>query len=253
MKLSVVIITYNEGRNIGNCIDSVRSIADEIVVLDSLSSDDTVKIAREKGANVYLQPFLGYIEQKNEALNLASHPYVLCLDADEVLDETLRTSIREIKKQDAPAAYTMNRCTSYCGKFIRHGSWYPDKKLRLFDRSLGRWGGENPHDRVILRSALPVYHLKGDILHYSYDNIGEHVVQNSRFSTISAESMFEKGRRTSLARVIFNPWWAFTVSYFIRLGILDGFYGFVIAVNIAHLTFLKHAKLYQKQRQKEAL
>lgn len=248
MKLSVVIISFNEEKNIGRCIDSVRGIADEIVVLDSLSTDNTVKIAREKGANVYTKPFSGYIEQKNEALSMAANNYVLCLDADEALDQTLRSSILEIKKQESPATYTMNRCTNYCGKFIRHGSWYPDRKLRLFDRSVGYWGGDNPHDKVILKSALPVHHLKGEILHYSYGSMAEHIMQNNHFSTLSAESMFKKGKSTNLFKVAFNPFWAFVISYLVRLGFLDGFYGFVIAMNIAHLTFLKHAKLYQMQK-----
>lgn len=248
MKISVVIITFNEEKNIGRCIDSVRQIADEIVVLDSLSTDKTVQIATGEGAVVYSQPFLGYIEQKNKALTLATHSFVLSLDADEALDETLAASILKVKQDGLTGAYTMNRCTSYCGKFIRHGTWYPDKKLRLFDRSQAGWGGDNPHDKVVFTVPQVVHHLKGDILHYSYNSIEEHVAQNNKFSSISAEALLRRNKKTSLFKIVFNPWWAFMRAYFIRMGMLDGFYGFVIAVNVAHLTFLKHVKLYQKQR-----
>jgi len=245
-KLSVVIITYNEAINIGRCIDSVKAIADEIIILDSFSTDKTVEIAKEKGAIVSQQKFAGYIEQKNAALGLAANPYVLCLDADEALDETLMHSISNVKSSYTHHAYTMNRCTNYCGQFIRHGSWYPDKKLRLFDKRTARWGGINPHDKVET-GANSIMHLRGDILHYSYASIDEHILQNNKFSTISAASLYKMGKRTNVMKIVLNPFWAFIQSYFVRVGLLDGFYGFVIAINIAHLTFLKHVKLYQLQ------
>ena len=138
--LSVIIIAYNEEQNIGRCIDSVKEVADEIVVLDSFSTDKTVQIAEAKGAVVYRQKFAGYIAQKNKALEFAAHKYVLCLDADEALDVTLMQSILEAKRGFVYEAYKMNRCTNCCGKFIRHGSWYPGKKIRLFDKRIARWG-----------------------------------------------------------------------------------------------------------------
>jgi glycosyltransferase involved in cell wall biosynthesis len=244
MPLSVVIITFNEEKNIGRCLDSVKEVADEIVVVDSLSTDNTLAIAREKGAIVHLQPFLGYIEQKNKALSYATYDFVLCLDADEALDKTLENSINEVKDNCKAAGYTINRCTNYCGKFIRHGSWYPDKKLRLFNRAMGQWGGINPHDKVLLSPAVPTQHIKGDILHYSYNSLDEHISQNNRFSNISAETYFKKGKRSGWFKIIVNPVWAFVKCYFVRLGFLDGFLGFVIARNIAHLTFMKYYKLY---------
>ncbi len=248
MKLSVVIITFNEERNIGRCIDSVRNIADEIIVLDSLSTDNTTIIAESKGAKVHQQPFLGYVEQKNKALTYCSHEFILSLDADEAIDKTLEKSIQKIKQSPPALAYSMNRCTNYCGKFIRHGSWYPDQKIRLFEHSVATWGGVNPHDKIILKENIRINHLKGDILHYSYNSIEEHVIQNNRFSTISAETLFSKGKRTNIFKLMIHPFWAFIVSFLIRRGFLDGFYGFVISLNIAHLSFLKHAKLYQKQK-----
>lgn len=248
MRLSVVIITFNEEKNIGRCITSVKPVADEIIVVDSFSTDNTVSIAESLGASVHLQAFLGYVEQKNFALGLASNDYVLSLDADEALDKVLESSILDVKNNFAHQGYTMNRCTNYCGKFIRHGAWYPDKKLRLFNRSVAYWGGDNPHDKVVIKEELPLKHLKGDILHYSYNSIEEHVLQNNKFSTISAETLFKRGKRTNIFKMTIHPLWAFILGYFLRGGFLDGFYGFVVALHVAHLSFLKHAKLYLKQQ-----
>ncbi|MGE5106601.1 MAG: glycosyltransferase family 2 protein [Sphingobacteriales bacterium] len=246
--ISVVIITFNEEKNIGRCIDSVKNIADEVIVLDSFSSDNTVDVAKARGAIVHQQAFAGYIEQKNKALSLASNQYVLSLDADEAIDTVLEKSILELKKNITYKGYTVNRCTYYCGKFIRHGSWYPDKKLRLFDNLQARYGGVNPHDFIVFDSPQPVQHLKGEILHYSYNSLEEHIIQNNRFSTISAEAYLKKGRKSNWLKIIFNPAWAFINDYVIRRGFLNGFYGYVIAKNIAHLTFMKYYKLYALQK-----
>ncbi len=244
-KLSVVIITYNEEAHIGNCIDSVKPVADEIIVLDCFSTDKTVEIAQSKGAIIREAAFRGYIDQKNLALEFASYDYVLSLDADEMLDTTLTSSVAEEKKSFGHKAYIMNRCTNYCGKFIRHGQWYPDRKLRLFDKRVATWGGLNPHDKVELAAALPVKHLRGDILHYSYDTIEEHVTHANKFSTIAAQSLFEKGKSASWANILGNPIWTFIHGYIIRFGILDGTAGLIISIISAHHTFLKYIKLYQ--------
>ena len=244
-KLSVVIISFNEENNIGRCIDSVKDVADEVIVLDSYSTDRTVAVSESRGAIVRHQAFLGYIEQNNLAVSMASNEYILNLDADEALHPVLADSIRKAKENFTSKAYKMNRCTNYCGKYIRHGSWYPDTKLRLYDRKIAEWGGLNPHNRLVLREEVEVAHLKGDILHYSYNSISEHVAQNNRFSTISAESLYSRGKKPSLFKILVNPIWAFVLSYLLRAGFLDGIYGFVIAIQIAHLTFLKYAKLYQ--------
>lgn len=249
MRLSVVIITFNEEKNIGRCIESVRNVADEIIVVDSNSADNTVAIAARLGAKVRLQPFLGYVEQKNMALSLAENEFVLSLDADEALDKTLEASIMKAKEQFTHTGYTMNRCTNYCGKFIRHGAWYPDKKLRLINKSLAYWGGDNPHDKLMMKEDAPIMHLMGDLLHYSYNSIEDHVLQNNKFSTISAETLFRRGKKTNIFKMIIHPSWAFLLGYIFRGGFLDGFYGYVVAYHVAHLSFLKHAKLYLKQKQ----
>ncbi|HCL83203.1 MAG TPA: glycosyltransferase family 2 protein [Chitinophagaceae bacterium] len=243
-KLSVVIITYNEEKNIARCIDSVHSVADEILVLDSYSTDQTAAIAESLGATVKQEVFTGFIQKKNKAVELASNDYVLSLDADEALDPVLADSIRRAKEHFTSPAYRMNRCTNYCGQFIRHGSWYPDAKIRLFNRKIAHWGGINPHDKIVLQENSAVTHLKGDILHYSYHTIAEHTAQNNKLSSVAAESLFDSGKKTNLFKVFVNPCWAFFQSYFLRAGFLDGLFGWVIAVQISHMTFLKHLKLY---------
>jgi glycosyltransferase involved in cell wall biosynthesis len=247
-KLSVVIITFNEEKNIGRCIDSVKNVADEILILDSSSTDQTVAIAESRGAIVKQEVFKGFIQKKNKAAELASYNYVLSLDADEALDPILSDSILRAKENFTHRAYRMNRCSNYCGQFIRHGSWYPDKKIRLFDRRIAAWGGTNPHDRIILHDNTTAKHLKGDILHYSYHSIAEHVAQNNKLSSLAAQSLFDKGENTNLFNVIVNPVWAFLLSYLVRAGFLDGLFGFVIAIQIAHMTFLKHIKLYMLRK-----
>lgn len=248
LPLSVVIITYNEELHIGRCIHSVRAVADEVIVLDSYSTDQTANIARNMGAMVYQEKFRGYIGQKNQALKLATHNYVLSLDADEELDENLAAAILEEKKTFHARAYMMKRCTNFCGRFIRRGNWYPDFKLRLFDKRIATWGGINPHDRIELHKGVEAKKLKGDILHYSFDSMDDLIRQNNRLSSIAASSMYVKGKRTSWFKILINPAWAFANGYLFRRGFLDGADGFFIATHNAHYVFQKHSKLFHLQR-----
>jgi glycosyltransferase involved in cell wall biosynthesis len=250
LPLSVVIIAFNEEKNIGRCIDSVSAIAEEIIVLDSFSEDHTVDIAKQKGAIVTQIKFKGYIDQKNYALQLASHNLVLSLDADEALSKELTESISAIKRNAESRAYSMSRCTNYCGCFLRHGSWYPDRKTRLFDKRVAVWGGNDPHDTIVLKKGVEASRLKGDILHFSYGSIEEHISQNNRFSSIAAHALMKREARFLWAKIIINPIWAFIYGYIFRLGFLDGFYGFVVAVNVGHYTFMKYSKLYQLKKKK---
>src|SRR5579862_1760333 len=162
-KLSAVIITFNEEKNIGRCIESIKDITDEILILDSNSTDQTAEIAESKGAVVIKESFRGHIQMKNRAVELAANNYILSLDADEALDPRLILSILKEKENFSYKAYRMNRCTNYCGQFIRHGSWYPDRKIRIFDRRFARWGGTNPHDKILVDENIEVKQLAGDI------------------------------------------------------------------------------------------
>lgn len=251
-RLSVVIITHNEEKHIARCIRSVMPVADEIIVLDSFSSDQTVRIALENGARVYQEPFRGYIAQKNRATELASWNYVLSVDADEALDDELQGSIGRAKKGFMFSAYKMKRCTNHCGRFIRYGAWYPDRKIRLFDRRVAYWGGLNPHDKIMHRKNVAVKQLPGEILHYSFSTLTEHKAQNENFSTLVAESYFHAGKRTNPLKIIINPLWTIIYGFFIRGGFLIGNHGWAIAINHARYTYMKHLKLHQLQKGKMA-
>lgn len=241
--ISVVIITLNEGPNIERCIKSVLDIADEIVVMDSISTDDTKEICLKYGVKFIEQPFLGYIEQKNKALEFSSYPHVLSLDADEEVSGELKSSIKQAKENWQGNGYYFNRLTNYCGKWIRHTDWYPDQKLRLFDKRKGKWSGINPHDIYTLQAGSSQLFLKGDLLHYSFPNIDHHLDIVKKFTSILAQESFKKGKKAGLFSLLFNPLWKFIKSYFIRRGFLDGYYGFVIAVISAFATFVKYLKI----------
>lgn len=245
-KLSAVIITLNEERNIGRCIDSVIDIADDIVMVDSGSTDRTEAICKEKGARYFHHAWDGYIEQKNYANSLAEYPLILSIDADEALSVNLQESIKKVK-EDCPAdGYEMNRLTNYCGKWIRYGGWYPDRKLRLFHRDKFAWGGERIHETVVMKEKDSIIHrLDGDLLHYSYYNISQHIAQANHFTNMTAELAIEKGKKAGILKIIFSPMVKFVRDYFIKLGFLDGYYGYIVCRISAQATFMKYSKIRQ--------
>jgi glycosyltransferase involved in cell wall biosynthesis len=244
-KLSVVIITFNEEKNIERCLLSVKDIADEIVVVDSLSTDSTKSICQKFGVRFTEQPFLGYIEQKNFAASLATFDLVLSLDADEALDETLANTIAGVKINWDKDGYFMNRVTNYCGKWIRHGAWYPDKKLRLWNRTKGAWAGVNIHEWLQMTPGSKTGHLKGDILHYSYESIEAHVAQFNKFTSLSAVEMNKSGIKATIGKIYLNSLVNFLKGFFLRLGFLDGYYGTMICFFNAFATYTKYLKLRQ--------
>ncbi|MDD4746148.1 MAG: glycosyltransferase family 2 protein [Salinivirgaceae bacterium] len=248
--ISVVIITFNEEQNISRCLASVMGLADEIVVLDSFSSDGTQEICENYGVNFYQHKFDGHIEQKNRAIGYAKYPHVLSLDADEVLSDELKKSILEIKNNWSRDGFYFNRLTNYCGQWVRHCGWYPDQKLRLWDSRKGAWGGNNPHDEFILQSGCTQQHIKGDLLHYSYHSITEHVKQADNFTNITAQNAYSRGKRSSVFKVWTLPKWKFFRDYILKRGFLDGYYGYVICKISANATFLKYVKLLQLQKNK---
>jgi glycosyltransferase involved in cell wall biosynthesis len=242
--ISVVIITYNEEKNIARCLDSVKGIADDIVVLDSFSTDKTQEICESKGVRFVQHAFDGHIEQKNRAITHAKYPHVLSLDADEALSDELQKSIQAVKINWKQDGYYMNRLTNYCGKWIRHCGWYPDKKLRLWDSRKGKWGGVNPHDKYKMNEGDKVTgELKGDILHYSYPTIESHLKQTEYFTTIAAKALFAEGKKATFEKLIISPTAKFFGDYFFKLGFLDGYYGYKVCRISARATYLKYSKL----------
>lgn len=247
ISLSVVVITHNEERNIARCLTSVKGLAEEIVVVDSFSNDKTREICGAFSVKFIEHAFEGHIQQKNFAINQANSPYVLSLDADEALSEELQESINKAKAAWNHDGYSMNRLTNYCGNWIRHCGWYPDRKIRLFDTRKGTWSGINPHDRYELADPLSqVGFLKGDILHFSYYTVSDHVKQVDYFTGISARHLHEEGRKVSIGRMLLAPLARFLRDYFFKLGVLDGYAGLVVCTISAHAVFLKYAKLDRK-------
>jgi len=248
VKISAVILTLNEERNIGRCLESLVDIVDEIVVIDSNSTDRTEEIAMRHGVRFIKQAFLGYIEQKNFGMEQVSHEYVLSLDADEALSPALRESIISVKNNFQADGYYMNRLANYCGKWIRHSGWYPDRKLRLVNRTKGKWAGTNPHDKFELESGSKILALDGDLFHYTFYTVDEHKNQVDNFSSIAAQAKFDKGDRSSLLKLIIKPTAKFFKSYILKLGFLDGYYGWLIGVYSAKSTYWKYLKLLKIQR-----
>ncbi len=248
-QLSVVIIAFNEELHIGNCLDSVKGIADEIVVVDSFSTDKTADICAQHGARFIQHKFEGHIEQKNYALDQASYKHVLCMDADEALSAELRESILEVKNDWRHSAYCFSRLTWYCGKWIRHSTWYPSRKIRLVERASARWEGINPHDHLSLSEGASLARLHGDLLHYSYGTVAEHRLKVRVYADLASKAYFKAGRSSNLFRIIVNPIWRFLREYVFHLGILDGYYGLVIAILCAQETYLKYILLRDIKKQ----
>lgn len=250
VKLSVVIITLNEEKNLPRCLRSVIELADEIVVVDSFSTDKTEEIAKSFGAKVFRKTFDGYIIQKNYADSKAENNHILSLDADEVLSEELRESVKQVKLNFNADGYTLNRLTNYAGKWVHHSGWYPDRKLRLFDRRKGKWEGLIIHEEFKLAEGKNPQHLKGDLLHYSFNSVEEHKKQSEKFTSLGAEADFQKGKKAPFYKIWFGPVVKFVQSYFFRLGFLDGKTGFTICRLSAAATHRKYVKLKQLYKQK---
>ena len=243
MKFSGVIITYNEEKNIRRCVTSLEGVCDEILVVDSYSTDQTKEICKSMDVKLLEHPFKGHIEQKNFAMKSATYDYILSLDADEALSDELRGEILSVKSNWTYDAYKFNRFTNYCGQWIKHSGWYPDTKIRLWDRRKGKWGGLNPHDSVELLDQIRPFHLKGNLLHYSYSSMKEHIERSNKYAKISAYALQKRNKRAGIIKLIINPAYRFIRDYFIKRGFLDGFYGLVICATNSYSTFLKYAYL----------
>lgn len=247
--ISAVIITFNEERNIARCIASLQQVADEVIVVDSGSSDNTVRIAKEHGAQVSHRAWTNYSDQKNFANALAKGRYILSVDADEALSDELRSSILEAKRNGLQGAYSMARLTNYCGTWVRHGGWYPDIKLRLFPEEKARWVGEHVHETLQVDSAVETTLLKGDLLHYSFYSVEQHERQAEHFAGLAAKALHARNKRSSLMRILFSPLSRFVQGYFFRGGFLDGKAGFTIARISARAKRMKYTELARLNRE----
>ena len=241
MKLTVCIITRNEAANIVACLRSV-SFADEIVVLDSGSTDDTVALARAEGARVETSvDWPGFGPQKNRVLAMAQGEWVLSLDADERVTPKLAAEIQAALRDPRHDAYDMPRLSSFCGRFIRHSGWWPDRVLRLFRRGTARFTDAAVHERVIPDGA--VGSLQANLLHYTYPTLDSALTKMNRYSSDAALAMHARGRRASLASALGHGFWTFVRIYLLRRGFLDGRHGFVLASVAAMGSFSRYAKL----------
>jgi glycosyltransferase involved in cell wall biosynthesis len=244
--LSVIIITHNEEKNITRCIGSVKEIADEVIVMDSFSKDRTTQLAARLGARCYYRIFSGYGDQKNAAARMAAHDHLLFLDADEYLSEELNDNILREKKRGFPHdGYRMNRLSYYCGRWIRHSSWYPDRKLRLLRREKGEWNTELVHESLEAVKEASLGTLNGDLLHIPYSSQENHIVKINRYSTLAAKRMHLQGKKPTLFKLLFSPLSSFFSGYILHAGFLDGLPGLLIAIHSAYYTFLKYTKLRQ--------
>ncbi len=240
--ISAVIITFNEEANIGRCIDSLKPVADEIIVVDCYSTDATKEICQRKQVTFVENEFLGFANQKNFAASLATCEYILSLDADEYLSTDLTQSLLKVKKNLDMDGYTMNRLSSYAGEWVRTCGWYPDKKLRLWRRGRGVWKGQGIHERVEIGGEYTFRHLEGDLLHHAYDNITQFLEKIQRYSDIYAKEHRYKVYSSGF-KIFYKTTFAFVKSFFLKKGILDGYKGLLISVCNANFVFYKYSKL----------
>jgi len=249
-KLSVTIITFNEENNIRDCLESVKW-PDEIIVVDSNSTDETVSICREYTDHVIQREWPGFLKQKQFAQEQTTGEWILNIDADERLSPEACEEIKNalIHNDTDADGFVFPRQSYYLGRWIKHGGWYPDAKLRLIRKDQGRWTGESLHERLVCDGS--VKQLKGKILHYVYRNISHQLETVDSFSSISADIWQKKGKRHQLLTLLVKPLVSFLITYFWKGGILDGMPGFIISVITSYYVFLKHAKLWELEKTKE--
>lgn len=247
-KLSAVLITKNEARNLEPCVAAARRVADEIVVVDSGSTDGTQDLARRLGARVIEEPWRGFGAQKNFGDAAATHDWILSLDADEILDEALQASILSAKARGLTGAYELTRRNWYYGRFLRHGFEYPDRKVRLFHRSTASWSDDRVHEVLRLPAGTAVARLDGHLHHYTYRRVEEHVAKGNRYTDLAAEEARRRGKRPTLSKLVLGPAFTFFKAYVLKRGFLDGRHGYMLACLHANAAFLKQAKLWDLWR-----
>jgi glycosyltransferase involved in cell wall biosynthesis len=247
MKISAIVITLNEEKHLGRCLESVRMVADELIVVDSGSEDDTLGIAARFGARTFVREFTNYSDQKNFAASLASHDWILSVDADESLSPELRESILALKANEpAESAFEATRKAFYLGRWIQHSGWYPDYKTRVYLKQKARWQGAYVHESLSVDG--PVGRLEGDLLHYTCESISDHLRSLDRYTTLAAQELRSRGKRGRISASLLSAATAFAKSYFLAQGFRDGIQGFWIACFASYYNFVKYAKLWDLQR-----
>jgi len=248
-KISAVIITMNEEQVIEQCLQSLDDIADEVIVVDSFSTDSTEDICKKYNVKFVKHEFTGFMDQKNFAVSLASHPYILSLDADEALSEELQKSLLEVKNNIKYDGYKVKRLSNFCGQWIWHSAWYPDPQMRLFKAEKGAWGLINVHETFIMNHDSRVARLKGDLLHWPCTSEQDLTYKIEKYSEIAAHEFYEQGKKVWFITPAFRMIWRFFQTYFIRLGFLDGRKGYIICKTGAYSSFLKYSKLRKLTRE----
>jgi glycosyltransferase involved in cell wall biosynthesis len=242
-KISAVIITYNEEMFIGKCLASLEGVADEIVVVDSFSTDGTEKVCKKYNVRFIKHAFQGFRDQKNYALKLATYKNILSLDADEALSDQLRESILSIKDNWKFDSYVFNRRNNYCGKWIQYSGWYPDRQLRLFHSEDGSWGELNLHEKFILSNGASIGKLKGDLLHWPFTSVEDHKEKMGRYALIGAEEFHKAGKKANFLTPYIHGFWGFIRTYIINAGFLDGRSGLLICSLYSKSAFDKYRNL----------
>lgn len=249
MKISACIIGLNEEKNLTDCLLSLKNIADEIIFVDSFSRDQTLKIAKQFKCKIFKRKFDGYVAQKNFAASKATHDWILNLDCDERLSPELVKAIANLKKNPPPGkvAFKFNRLTWYIYRFIRHSGWYPDDKIRLYDRRVCAWQGEKVHE-IVKAPTEKTGHIEGDLLHYSFHSINDHLDTIRKYSELAAQELYARGRSVSYAGVMGRALWVLIRKFFFEFSFLDGAAGLTITWYSAVATYTKYVKLYMLRK-----
>jgi len=242
-KLSVTVITFNEEKNIRDCLVSVEW-ADEIVVVDSGSSDKTVEICRDFTDKIFFHPWIGMKEQKQYAVDRASHRWIFSIDADERLTDAIKSFILQELKDPSYDGYRFPRQNYFLGRWMKHGGWYPDMVLRFFNKDRGHFGGINPHDKVIIDSGR-IKTTSFPIIHNSYNSVSQYLIKQNLYSSVSAAERVKAGKKVMPFLIPAKTLWKFLETYFIKGGFMDGFHGFVAAMGASYSTFLKYVKIWE--------
>ncbi len=245
--LSAVLITHNAAHTLEACLAAIRQVCDEIVVIDSFSTDGTVEICKEMGVALVSQEFLGFAQTKNIGNSMARHNWILSIDADEVLSDELIASLKKLNPRDGEV-YALDRITNYCGKWIRHSGWYPDWKLRLFNRQQVCWQGDFVHETLSIPPGFQEVRLVGKLFHYSYRDSGDHLRRMEKYARLSAMEQFQKGKKASFVKLWLSPFARFFRTYFLKKGFLDGREGWIISLRNARMLRQRYSILQKMNR-----